>query len=89
MQKTFVDIIENNLNDIISPFLQGMGSWDMTLTPTEIQVANFIKQQKTTKEIAEMLNISISTIVFHRHNIRKKLGLVKKKINLQSYLQST
>ncbi len=89
MQKTFVDIIENNLNDIISPFLQGISSWDLTLTPAEIQVANFIKQQKTTKEIAEMLNISISAIVFHRHNIRKKLGLVKKKINLQSYLQST
>jgi len=89
MQKTFVDILENNLNDIISPFLKGLSSWDLTLTPTEIQVANFVKQQKTTKEIAELLNISISAIVFHRHNIRKKLGLVKKKINLKTYLQST
>jgi len=89
MQKTYLDIIKNNLNDIISPFLQGAGSWDLTLTPTEIQVANLIKQQKTTKEIAELLNISISAIVFHRHNIRKKLGLVKKKTNLKSYLQST
>jgi len=89
MQKTLVDIIENNLNDIIAPFLQGRHSWDSALTPAEIQVANLIKQQKTTKEIAELLNISTSAIVFHRHNIRKKLGLVKKNVNLKSYLQYT
>ncbi len=88
MEMTFINIIENNLRDIISPFVHEAHSWDLTLTPTEIQVANLIKQQKATKEIAELLNISISAIVFHRHNIRKKLGLVSKKINLKSYLQS-
>jgi DNA-binding NarL/FixJ family response regulator len=60
----------------------------MKLTPTEIQVANFIRQGKTTKEIAEMLNLSPKTIEFHRDNIRTKMGIKNKKINLRTHLMS-
>ncbi|MBE9544517.1 MAG: hypothetical protein IMF02_08505 [Proteobacteria bacterium] len=51
-------------------------------------MANLLKEDKITKEIAELLNMSESSVEFHRHNIRKKLGLVGKKINLRTYLQS-
>lgn len=60
----------------------------LSFTPTEIQVANLIKEGKRTKEIASFMHISESAIDFHRHNIRKKLESVNKKINLRSYLQS-
>ena len=83
-----VDAIETNLNNIISPFLRNMSSQQYRLTPKEIQVANLVKEDKSTKEIAEMLNLSTSAIDFHRNNIRTKLGLKNKKINLQSYLLS-
>ncbi len=85
-QKTFLEILEANLTDIISPFLKKLSSQYLNLTPTEIQVANLIREGKATKEIAEILNISERAIEFHRNNIRDKLGLKKSKTNLRSYL---
>ncbi len=85
-QKARFDILESNLNDIVSPFMPGMPEKLLTLSPIEIRVTNFIKQGKTTKEIAELLNLSTKTIDFHRDNIRKKLGIKNKKINLRTFL---
>jgi PAS domain S-box-containing protein len=85
-QGAYVEILESNLNDIISPFLKKLSSQYLNLTPTEIQVANLIREGKSTKEIAEFLNISERAIEFHRNNIRDKLGLKKSKTNLRSYL---
>ena len=86
--KTFLGILKSNLNDIISPFSRKLSATYLHLTPKEILVANLIKDDKSTKEIATILTISESSVQFHRHNIRRKLGLVEKKINLKSYLQS-
>jgi len=83
-----VDTIETNLDNIISPFLRNMSSQQYRLTPKEIQIANLVKEGRSTKEIAEMLNLSTSAIDFHRNNIRTKLGLKNKKINLRSHLLS-
>ncbi len=56
------------------------------LSPREIEICNMIKKNLSNKEIANILNISILTVERHRHNIRKKLGIAKKKMNLHSYL---
>ena len=85
-QLTFLAILEKSLNDIISPFLHNMKVKYSKLTPTEIQVANLIKEGKTSKEISELLNLSTRAVDFHRGNIRTKLGLKKQKSNLQSFL---
>jgi len=58
------------------------------LTPKEIQVANLIKDGKSSKEIAKLLNVSSSAIDVDRYRIRTKLGLNNKKANLRSYLSS-
>ena len=83
-----INIIKSNLNDIISPLANPLSSKYLGLTPSEIQTADMIKQGKTSKEIALLLNISPQAVSFHRGNIRKKLGLHNKKINLRTYLQS-
>ena len=85
---TYVGIVEEGLNDILSPFLQKMNSIFMHLTPTEVEIANLIKSGKRTKEIGDLLHISPGTVKFHRNNIRKKLRLNKDKTNLRSYLIS-
>lgn len=87
-QKTIVDIMESNLKDIVSPFLHGLSNQYINLTPREIRVANLIKQGKTSKEIAELVNLSPRTIEFHRDNLREKMGLKNKKINLRTHLLS-
>ena len=87
-EKAFLSIIESNLKDILSPFARSLTSKFLGFTPTEIQVANLIKQGKTTKDIAKLSNLSPRTVEFHRDNIRAKLGIKNKKINLRTHLLS-
>jgi DNA-binding CsgD family transcriptional regulator len=81
--------LESSLEHIVSPFVRQMSSEQHpNFTPTEMQVADFVRQGKTNKEIAELLCISVHTVMTHRHNIRVRLGLKNKKINLRTYLIS-
>jgi DNA-binding NarL/FixJ family response regulator len=41
----------------------------------EIRVINLAKECLSNKEIAERLNIKVSTVKSHRRNVMKKLGL--------------
>jgi PAS domain S-box-containing protein len=88
IQKAHVDLLESDLRDIISPLTQKLTSRHLNLTHQEMQVANLIKHGKTTKEIANTLNLSSRTIDFHRSKIRKKIGINNKKISLRSSLLS-
>jgi PAS domain S-box-containing protein len=87
-QDGYLDIMEATLNDIVSPFLHRLSLEFFNLTPSEIQVANFVKFGKTTKQIAHMLNLSEKTIEFYRKRIRKKVGITNKNINLRTFLSS-
>lgn len=86
-QKEWVCILEQSLTNITSPFSEELSLKHFKLTPAEIQIINLIRQGKTTKEISDLLNLATSTIDFHRNNIRKKLKIKNKKINLRNYLQ--
>jgi len=87
-QKTFLRILETNIKEMIAPYAHQLSTKYLKLTPTEIQVANFIRQGQSTKEIAETLSLSAKTIATHRRNIRVKLGLKNQKANLRSSLQA-
>ena len=87
-QHMYLEILEANLTNLISPFMRHMTLNHFNLTPKEAQVASLIKDGKSSKEIGEVLNLSSRSIDFHRDNIRKKVGLRNKKTNLRSFLLS-
>ena len=86
VQLAHVRVLETNLDNIVSPFLKTLHSKYLNLTPKEIRVASLIKEGRTTKEIAELLGMSVAAVDFHRNNIRKKLGLRNRRQTLVSRL---
>jgi DNA-binding NarL/FixJ family response regulator len=77
-----------SLQDIVSPLMSNMND---TLglygfTSTELNIIKHIIKGMRTSEISESLNLSESTVNFHRNNIRSKLNLKNKKVNLYIYL---
>ena len=87
-EKAYLNLIESNLYEITAPFAHNLSVKFFKLTPTEMQVINLIKRGKTTKEIADTMNLATSTVDFHRNNIRKKMGIKNRRINLSTYLSS-
>lgn len=88
-QKSFVALIEANLDTVFSTAAPANFINHACLTPTELQVANFIKLGKSTKEIAQLLNISPRTVETHRDHIRKKIGIRNKGVSLRKTLLSS
>jgi DNA-binding CsgD family transcriptional regulator len=80
--------LSENLAQITKPLLMGKSLGHLRLTASELKVASLIKQKKSTRDIALMTGLSTRTIERHRDNIRKKLGLSNKGINLTTYLMS-
>ncbi len=55
-------------------------------TKTELNILKLIAKEKTSKEIAEMLFVSIKTVDSHRYNICKKLNLKPEKNSLLKWV---
>ncbi len=87
-QKSLMRLIETNLKEIVSPFLNTLASTHFDLTSRELQVSALIRNDKSTKEIAKILNISEKAVEFHRFRIRQKMGIANKKTTLKSYLST-
>jgi len=87
-QLEYVKIIQENIKKITSGFSQKLSSSYLGLSPREIQVADLVRHGRTNKESAGLLNISVNAVEFHRNNLRKKLGIQNKKVNLRTYLLS-
>lgn len=87
-QKAYLDILDSNLSEIVSPLSRRLSFDYLGFTPTEIKVAAMVKQGKKAREIARMLGISTRTVEGYRYAIRDRLGIKGKKVNLRTYLLS-
>ncbi|MDA8137585.1 MAG: LuxR C-terminal-related transcriptional regulator [Desulfobacteraceae bacterium] len=87
-QRELLDAITRGLDDITSPLSRRFILESCRLSPVEMKVAGLIRHGRTTKEIAGLLGVADSTIDFHRLNLRRKLNLKDRHINLQNYLKS-
>ncbi len=88
LQRAYVDAVESNFKNILSPFRRKLTSQNLSLTSTELQVADLIIDGKRTKEIALLLNVSEKTIAVHRRNLRRKLDLRNTNSSLRTHLLS-
>ncbi len=58
------------------------------LTPSKLQVAEFIRGGMSSQEIASTLNVARKTVENHRNSLRNKLGITNRGVNLRNYLLS-
>lgn len=87
-QKNYLSLLKKNFLDIVSPFVDGKQDILTRLSPVEVMICDMIKHGLSSKEIAGLRGITPSTVGRHRENIRYKLGLANRKVNLVSYLNS-
>jgi DNA-binding CsgD family transcriptional regulator len=85
-ERVYLDILEANLRTLTSSFSRDLHFKYLNLTPTELRIAGLIREGKTSKDIAEFMNLSTRTIESHRKSIRRKMGLTAKKRNLRTLL---
>lgn len=83
-----MQMLENSLREMTSGFGRGLERKLYRLTAREMEVCHLIKQGMTTKDIADFLNTSLKTVDNQRNTIRRKLGILKKNINLPSFLRT-
>lgn len=83
-----IEFIQKDIENIASSFGKEISKKELTLSPREIEICDMIRNGLTNKKMAKELSLSIKTIETIRRNIRKKVKINNKKINLQIYLQS-
>jgi PAS domain S-box-containing protein len=87
-QAETINLIDAHIDSITHSFSPRAREIILGLSPRETMVADLVRQGKTSKDISEMLNISLRTVETYRNNLRKKLGINKKKISLRTYLMT-
>ncbi|MCB2187609.1 MAG: LuxR C-terminal-related transcriptional regulator [Deltaproteobacteria bacterium] len=86
-REILLDALEAGLVELTSGFTRTLSSPEYDLSNRELEVAGLVRNGHTTDQISDFLCISRSTVLFHRNNLRVKLGLKKKKISLAAYLR--
>ena len=83
-----IETLETELNIMLARDIDIFKDRYDRLTSRESEICDMIKEGRSSKQISEELNLSILTIQKHREQIRKKLGITNKGINLATYLRS-
>jgi PAS domain S-box-containing protein len=88
VRSSYLDLIREQLVGLTKGFETELDAGLLKLSRTEIAICRFIQAGSTTKEICDALNLAFETVQTHRKNIRRKLGLKGKNVNLHAFLAS-
>lgn len=86
IRANYLALIKEQLVSLTTGFADGLDGDLLKLSKTELQVCQFVRAGLTGKEICDTMNIAFETVQTHRKNIRKKLGLRGKEVNLYTFL---
>lgn len=82
----YLTVLQEQMISLTSNFSDTLDGDLLKLSKTELRICRFIKAGLTGKEICDTINLSFETIQTHRKNIRKKLGLRGREVNLHAFL---
>lgn len=88
IRNSYLYIMREQLIHLTKGFSRELEGRFLKLTRSEMRVCQLIQEGHATKEIANMMNVSFETVQVHRRNIREKLGLRGRKVNLYNLLSS-
>ena len=85
--QNYAKLIQHHLEGMIFSYGSKIKEKGFNLTPREIEVCDLIKSNLSCKDISNLLFISYQTVEGHRKNIRRKLKISNKRINLVTFLR--
>jgi len=86
IRKSYLALLEEQLVSLTTGFERELDVGLLKLTKTEIEVCRLIQVGCSSKDICEAMKLSFDTVQTHRRNIRRKLDLNGKKLNLHTFL---
>lgn len=79
--------LEKHIKNVHFDFLKRLKEKYPTISPRELDLSTYLLMNMSTKEIAELMNISSGGVEVSRYRLRKKFGLHKKE-SLTGFLMS-
>lgn len=73
--KKDLEVFDSNFNAVHEEFIKNLKEMYPSLNQNDHRLCTFIKMNKTTKEIATFLNLSIRGVETSRYRLRKKMNL--------------
>ena len=86
VRKSYLMLLGQQLTALTSGSGTELDAGLLKLSKTELGVCRLIQAGCSSKEICEAMNLSFETIQTHRKNIRRKLRLRGRKVNLHAFL---
>ena len=86
-QRQVLETLDFNVRHIASYFGATLVGNESRLSAREIQICQMIRSGHNSREIAGHLGVTYQTVIAHRKNIRRKLGLKRNKRNLASHIK--
>ena len=83
-----VDLLQRGLDEVTGRDIDQFKNNVRKLTPRELDILEMIRAGRSSKQIAEALDLSSQTVHKHRQSIRRKLQIDHREINLATYLRS-
>jgi len=87
VQRHLLETLDFGLRNITSYFGINISRYGSNLSPREVHICQMIREGKGSRAIAEAMGLAYQTVIVHRKNIRRKLGLKRQKKNLATYLR--